>query len=95
MLVKEVIDVKAPLTSEEKAEIAALDQRPVVPDEDCPEMTDAEIAFYDYLHEKYQTRNITKEIILSEMVYLSQFAAAAEKKNAVAEGARSPWNRQL
>lgn len=88
MLIKEVIDVKAPLTLEEKAEIEALDQRPVVPDEDCPEMTDEEIAFYDYLHEKYQTRIITKEIILNEMAHLSRYVAA-EKKNAVISNANA------
>ena len=72
MITRKIIDVNAPLTPEEKAELAALEKRPVVPDDDCPEMTDAEIAFYDYLHEKYKTRNITKEIILNEMAYLSE-----------------------
>ena len=72
MLVSEKIDVNAPLTAEETAEIAALENRPVVPDEDCPEISDDEAAFYDYLHKKYQTRRISKEIILHEMAYLSK-----------------------
>lgn len=77
-MVTEIIDVNAPLTPEEKAYLAALENRPVIPDKDCPEMSDAEIAFYDYLTEKYKTRRITKEIILNEMSYLSKLA---ESKN--------------
>ena len=72
MIVTERIDVNATLTPEEKAEIDALTNRPVIPDEDCPEMSESEIAFYDYLHRKYHTRQITKEIILQEMAYLSK-----------------------
>ena len=71
-LTKTIIDVNSPLTTEEKAEIEALKKRSVIPDEDCPEMTESEIDFYDYLHEKYKTRKITKEIILNEMAYLSK-----------------------
>ncbi len=74
MLVKNIIDVKAPLTQEEIAEIEALKNRPVIPDEDCPEMSDAEIAFYDHLQKKYKTRHITKEIILNEMAHLARLA---------------------
>lgn len=77
-MVTEIIDVNAPLTPEEKAELAALENRPVIPDEDCPEMSNAEIAFYDYLNRKYKTRRITKEIILNEPAYLSKLA---ESKN--------------
>ena len=76
MIVKEIIDVKSPLTMEEQAEMAALSNRPITPDEDCPEMSDTEIAFYDYLHNKYQTRHITKEIVLNEMAYLANSVTA-------------------
>jgi hypothetical protein len=79
MLVTKIIDVKAPLTPEEVAEIEALKDRPVVPDDDCPEMSDAEIAFYDYLQKKYNTRCITKEIILNEMAFLSKLAETKNK----------------
>ena len=70
LVVQEIIDVNSPLTTEEQAEIAALANRPIIPDEECPELSDAEIAFYDYLNSKYQTRHITKEIVLSEMAHL-------------------------
>lgn len=83
MLVKEVIDVKSPLTLEEQTEIAALANRSVAPDEDCPEMSDMEIAFYDYLQKKYQTRHITKEIVLNEMVYLANIATDTKRAVAV------------
>ena len=74
MLVKTIIDVKAPLTKDELTEIDALENRPVIPDEDCPEMSDDEIAFYDYLQKKYKTRRITKEIVLNETAYLAKLA---------------------
>ena len=70
MTVSKVINVTAPLTEDEIAEIAALDGRIPEPDEDSPEMTDEEIAFYDYLHRKYKTRRIDKEMIMKEMAYL-------------------------
>lgn len=75
MLVSKIIDVKAPLTKDEAAEIAELQNRSAEPDEDCPELSDEEIIFYDYLQKKYKTRHITKEIIISEMAHLAKQAA--------------------
>lgn len=66
MLVRKIINVAAPLTPEEKAEIAALKGRPIVYDEDCPPMTDEELDELDYLIRKYKTRRITKEIKMAE-----------------------------
>ena len=80
MLTREVIDVKAPLTTEEQAEIDALENRPITFDDDCPEMSDAEIVFYDYLIKKYNTRHITKELVLNEMAYLSTLAQCSPVK---------------
>ena len=54
------------LTPEEKAEIAALKDRPIVYDEDCPPMTDRQLDEPDYLIRKYKTRRITKEILPAE-----------------------------
>ena len=56
----------APLTAEEKAEIAALKNRPIVYDEDCPPTTKEEADEAIYLMRKYKTRRITKEILMAE-----------------------------
>lgn len=55
-----------PLTEEEKAELAALKDRPITYDEECPPMTDEELDEIDYLIRKYKTRRITKEILMAE-----------------------------
>ena len=44
MPVRKGIDVSAPLTEEQIAELEALKDRPVVPDEENPELTDEEFA---------------------------------------------------
>ena len=56
----------AQLTEEEKAEIAALKDRPIVFDEDCPPTTEEEADEAIYLMRKYKTRRITKEILMAE-----------------------------
>ena len=56
----------AQLTAEEKAEIAALKNRPITYDEDCPPMTEEQLDELDYLIRKYKTRRITKEILMAE-----------------------------
>ena len=66
MLVRKIINVAAPLTEEEKAEIAALKDRPIVYDEDCPSTTKEEADEAIYLMRKYKTRRITKEIKMAE-----------------------------
>ena len=66
MLVRKIINVAAPLTEEEKAELAALKDRPIVYDEDCPPMTKQQLDELDYLIRKYKTRRITKEILMAE-----------------------------
>ena len=55
-----------PLTEEEKAELAALKDRPITYDEECPPMTDEQLDELDYLIRKYKTRRITKEIFMAE-----------------------------
>ncbi len=66
MLVRKIINVAAPLTEEEKAELAALKDRPITYDEDCPPMTEEQLDELDYLIRKYKTRRITKEIKMKE-----------------------------
>ena len=56
----------APLTEEEKAEIAALQDRPITYDEDCPPSTKEHLEEMSYLRRKYKTRRITKEILMAE-----------------------------
>ena len=58
--------VGEPLTAEEKAEIAALKGRPIVFDEDCPPTTKEQADESIYLMCKYNTRRITKEILMKE-----------------------------
>ena len=66
MLVRKIINVAAPLTAEEEAEIDALKDRPIVYDEDCPPSTKEHLAETAYLMRKYKTRRITKEILMAE-----------------------------
>ena len=80
MLVRKMINVAAPLTAEEKAELAALKDRPIVYDEDCPPMTDEQLDELDYLMRKYKTRRITKEIKMTE------FPERFQKRKAEAAG---------
>ena len=56
----------AELTAEEKAEIAALKDRPIVYDEDCPPMSKEKHEEIRYLIRKYNTRYITKEMWVAE-----------------------------
>lgn len=80
MLVRKMINVAAPLTEEEKAELAALKNRPITYDEDCPPMTDEQLDELDYLMRKYKTRRITKEIKMAE------FPERFQKRKAEAAG---------
>ena len=58
--------VGEPLTAEEKAEIAALKNRPIVFDEDCPPMSQKEHEEIRILIRKYKTRYITNEMWMKE-----------------------------
>ncbi len=39
MIVRKIINISAPLTEEERKEIQALKNRPIVYDEDCPKLS--------------------------------------------------------
>ena len=69
-----------PLTEEEKAELAALKDRPIVYDEECPPTTKEEADEAIYLMRKYKTRRITKEILMAE------FPERFQKRKAEAAG---------
>lgn len=56
----------APLTAEEKAEIAALKNRPITYDEDCMPLSEECQRKNDYIRRKYHTRRVTKELWLKE-----------------------------
>lgn len=43
MIVRQTIKIGRPLTEEEREEIRALKGRPIVFDEDCPELTEEEL----------------------------------------------------
>ena len=66
-MVTYILRANEKLTLEEEAELAALKDRPIKPDEDCPEISDEQWAFYDYLMKKYKTNNVTKEMVLNEL----------------------------
>ncbi len=69
MLVRKWINLKAPLTEEQKAELAALREmsdEDIVYDEDCPPTTEEQVNRSIYLMKKYNTRRITKEILEME-----------------------------
>ena len=44
MIIRKDIDLNTPLTVEQAEMLEALADRPVTPDEDCPELTPAQIA---------------------------------------------------
>ena len=44
MMIRREIDLNAPLTEEQKQMLEALKERPVQPDEDCPELTPEQLA---------------------------------------------------
>ena len=66
-IVTYILRKNEPLTPEEEAEIEALKNRPVETDEDCPEFSDEQWAFYDYLMKKYNTNIVTKEMVVKEL----------------------------
>ena len=69
MLVRKVINIAAPLTEEQKAELAVLREmkdEDIVFDEDCPPTTEEQADETIYLMRKYNTRRITKEILMAE-----------------------------
>ena len=43
MNIRKEIDIKKPLTDEQKQMLEALKTRPITPDEDCPELTDEQL----------------------------------------------------
>ncbi len=47
-------------------ELEALDNRPIVIDEDCPEFTDEQWKEFTRIMKKYNTRRITKEMLMAE-----------------------------
>ena len=66
MLVRKIIDVAAPLTAEERAEIAALKGRPIGFDEDCMPLSDDVQQKNLFIMQKYNTRRVTRELWLKE-----------------------------
>lgn len=80
MLVRKIINVAAPLTEEEKAELAALKDRPIVFDENCMPLSEECERKNDYIMRKYKTRRVTKEL------WLKEFPEDFSKRKAEAAG---------
>ena len=69
-IVTYILHKDEPLTPEEEAELEVLkgmSDEDIIVDEDCPEFSDEQWAFYDYLMKKYKTNNVTKEMVLNEL----------------------------
>ena len=66
-MVTYILRTNEKLSSEEEAELDALKDRTIEPDEDCPEITKEQWDFYDYLMKKYNTNNVTKDMVLAEL----------------------------
>ena len=62
MMVRKEIDFNAPLTERQKKMLKELETRPVVPDEDCPELTDEQLEQMRRILEERRAA-ITKEVI--------------------------------
>ena len=59
MIIRKEIDVSAPLTPEQIKMLEEIDKRPIVFDEDCPELTDEQLnKAYRALERKKQSVNI-------------------------------------
>ena len=59
MIIRKEIDVSAPLTPEQIKMLEEMDKRPIVFDEDCPELTDEQLnKAYRALERKKQSVNI-------------------------------------
>ena len=46
MLIRKEIDLNEPLTAEQKQMLETLKEKPVQPDEDCPELTAEQLSQY-------------------------------------------------
>ena len=64
MLVKTTLDVHRPLTEDERAELEALKDRPITYDEDCPPLTDEQIAQFRRVIEARQLERKREPVTL-------------------------------
>lgn len=51
MIIRKDIDLNKPLTPKQREMLAALESRPITPDEDCPELTPAQLAQFRSISE--------------------------------------------
>ncbi len=64
MIVKKSIDVSQPLTEEQKKMLEALKERPVEFDNDCPELTEEELAQFQSISETRRAERRKKTVTL-------------------------------
>lgn len=64
MIVKKSIDVSQPLTEEQKKMLEALKERPVEFDNDCPELTEEELAQFQSISEMRRVERRKKTVTL-------------------------------
>lgn len=64
MLVRTTLDVKSPLTEEERAELETLKDRPITYDEDCPPLTEEQLAEFRSIIEARQAERKREPVTL-------------------------------
>lgn len=63
-IVKTCINMKAPIPKEVLEEIEAAAKLPVVPDEDCPELSDEQLAMLSKMAQKQRAERVKKVVSL-------------------------------
>lgn len=63
MIIRKEIDLNKPLTEEQKNMLKALETRPVVPDEDCPEITDEQLVMFAAAAREKRQKNENKQTV--------------------------------
>lgn len=89
MIIKKDIDIKAPLTDEQKAMLAKAKDMTIVYDEDCPELTDEELAQFHRVAEE------RKEERRKQAVTIRLSSKALKKSKSLGKGYTSVLSRIL
>ena len=89
MTIRKEIDMKKPLTDEQKQMLEALKTRPITPDEDCPELTDDQLKkLAELAQQRREERN-------KQTVTLRLFPQALRTARSLGKGYTSVLSRIL
>lgn len=89
MIIRKEIDFNKPLTEKQKQMLEALKDRPVTPDEDCPELTDEQLSQLRRISE------INREQRCKQTVTIRLSPQALEKARSLGKGYTSILSRIL